>query len=216
MVVDIHPRVFSLLLNELVLLCQTLLLLLTNLLLTILCLVEVFLAHSVQTVLHRVFLPANLLHNGHLLFAKVSVAEQKLLLLFLASSALYFLISLLLLLPLLLLTSLFKNFIVVFLLQVLELFCLLSGFLYLLDRPHLFVLEHSDSVPQLLDISLELQTNRASLVVRKVLALNIDHDVGSAGLPCRVCTLRGARHVSTTSVYALSEGSTITRASFAN
>lgn len=47
MVVDIHPGEFSLLLYELVLLGQALLFLLAYLLLSILRLVEVFLAHSI-------------------------------------------------------------------------------------------------------------------------------------------------------------------------
>lgn len=162
---------------------------------------------------HRVFLPAHLFHDCQLLIAEVSVTEQNLLLLFLSSSPLQLPISLLFLLPLLLLTPLFKHFIVVSLLQVLELFCLLSGFFYLLDGPHFFVLEHSDSVSQLLNISLELQTNGASLIVRKVLTLDIDHDVG---LTCSVCTLRGARHVSSTGVLALTEGRGIARACFAD
>ena len=106
-------------LDELILLCQTLRTLLTDLLLAELCLVVVIFTHSIQIVFHHLFLAAHLLNSSHLLITEVSVAVGKLLLFFLASLPSLFSILLFFLQTLLLFSSPLQNLVIILILEVL-------------------------------------------------------------------------------------------------
>ena len=166
-------------LDELILLCQTLRTLLTDLLLAELRLVVVVFAHTVQIVFHHFLLAAHLLNCSHLLVTEVSVAVSKFLLLFLASlpsllSVLFFFLQ-----TLLLLSTPLQHLVIILVLQILQLSRLLASLLNLFDGSDLLVLEHADAVSQLLNVSLQLQSDGASLVVSQVFALNVDDNVGA-------------------------------------
>lgn len=83
--VNFGPRHSSLLLNEVVLLLETLRLGFADLLLAELSIIEILLAHAVQVVFHLFLLAADLLDRGQLLVSEVFVAEKNLLLLLLFS-----------------------------------------------------------------------------------------------------------------------------------
>ncbi len=154
--VNILSSILALLLNEFILLRQTILLLLANLLLTELSLIVILLAHAIQVVFHLFFLPSHFLNSCHLLISEVSVAEQDLLLLFFLSLASVFSILFFFLLPSLLLAPSKQNFVVVLILQILQLPCLFPCLINLLDGPEFFVLKHPYAIAQLLNVSLEL------------------------------------------------------------
>ncbi len=154
--VHILSRILTLLLNEIVLFCKTILLLLPNLLLAELCLIVILLAHAVQVMFHLFFLPSHFFNCCHLLISEVSVAEQDLLLLFFLSLASVLSILFFLLLPGLLLAPPNQNFVVVLILQILQLPCFLPCLINLLDGPEFFVLKHPYAIAQLLNVSLEL------------------------------------------------------------
>ena len=121
-----------------------------------LCHVVALFAHSVQVMLHRFFLSANFLNSLQLLFSKVLVAEEKLLLFFVFA----FLHRCTLLLSFSQACLLFslsrQNLVVVFVLQILQLACLLAGLFNLFYCPDLLILKHSNTISQLLDVSLKL------------------------------------------------------------
>ena len=66
---------------------------------------------------------------------------------------------------------------IVSLLQFLDLLRLFPSFINFLDCPDFFLLKHSDPVPKLLHVSLNLQPNRTGLPIRQLVALNINNDV---------------------------------------
>lgn len=164
-------------LDEFVLFRQTFSLLATDLLLAELCLIVALLPDSVQVVLHHLLLSADLVHSLQLVLSEVLVANIDKLLLPLPASQQSYTILLCLLLALLLFSLLLQHFVVVLLLEFLQLSCLFACLLDLLDGSHLLVLEHPHTVPQLLDVPLQLQPDGPSLVVRQVLALDVDHNV---------------------------------------
>ena len=79
--------------------------------------------------------------------------------------------------PLLLFSLPHEHLVVILVLQVLQLTSLLSGLLDLFDSTHLLILEHAHSVAQLLNISLQLQTNRPGLIVGEALTFNVNDNV---------------------------------------
>lgn len=186
--VDILPRHYSLLLNKFVLFGKALSFLVFDLLLAVLSLIVALFSYAVQVVLHDLFLPADFVNGLQFVLSKVLVANQNLLFLPLPAAqricpvGLSFL-SLLVLLPLPL-----EHLVVVLLLQVLQLARLLAGLLNLLNGAHLLVLQHPHTVSQLLNVALQLQTDRTGLVVGQVLTFNIDYDVGARA---KVATLVG-------------------------
>ena len=100
-------------------------------------------------------------------------------LLFLLTFALGLLISLLPRQPLLLLPLLHEHLRIILVLQVLQLPRLLLSLFNLLHGPHFLVLKHAHPVSQLLNIPLQLQPNRPSLIVGQVLAFDVNDDVGA-------------------------------------
>ena len=62
-------------------------------------------------------------------------------------------------------------------LELSDLFRLLASVLDLLESSDFFLLEHSDSVAKLLDISLNLKPDGSGLIVGEIFALNVNHDV---------------------------------------
>lgn len=160
---------------------QTLSLLVTDLLLPELCLIVALLPNSIQAVLHVLLLASDFLNSLQFLVSEVLVADMDLLLLALPALLQSLAISFSLLLALLLLALLLQHLVVVALLQVLQLSRLFASLLDLLDSSDLLVLKHPDSVTKLLDISLQLESDRPGLVVGQVLALDVDHDVWAEG-----------------------------------
>ena len=157
--VDLVSGNISLLLNEFVLLSQTVCLLLPDLLLAVLSLIVALLTHSVEVVLHLLFLSTNLFDRGHLLIPEIFVAEVKLLLFSFPAPAGRFTISLILRLTSLLFTTALHHLVIVLALQVLKLSRLLAGLLDFLDSPDLLILKHTDSVAQLLNVPLQLEAD---------------------------------------------------------
>ena len=160
---------------------------------------------------HHLLLAAHLLNCSHLLVTEVSVAVSKFLLLFLASlpsllSVLFFFLQ-----TLLLLSTPLQHLVIILVLQILKLSCLLASLLNLLDGSDLLVLEHADAVSQLLNVSLQLESDGASLVVSQVFALNVDDNVGANLTRWTVrCVTHHAAGV------ALSERVTVARACLAD
>ena len=103
----------SLLLNEFVLLGQTLCLLLPDLLLAVLSLIVALFTHSIEVVLHLLFLSANLFDRGHLLIPEIFVSEVKLLLFSFPAPAGRLTISLILRLTSLLFTTALHHLVIV-------------------------------------------------------------------------------------------------------
>jgi hypothetical protein len=189
MSVHIRASKISLLFDEIILLRETHSTLLANLLLAELRIVIVFFAHAIQVMLHHLFLSANFLNSCHLLIAEVSVAISKLLLFLLTTLTSFLFVLLLLLDAILLLTAPLQHLIVVSVLEFLQLASLFTRLLDLFDRTNLFVLEHANAIAKLLNVSLELKSDRASLIVSEILALNIDNNVGTHLAWCTVSSV---------------------------
>ena len=131
----------------------------SNLLLSLLCLHVVLLTHAVKTLLHLLLLGSVFLHHGELGFQScvTSITDLSgLLLPSLDSEPLLFLGNFLF--PRLVFFSLAEGSIVLGL-KLSDLLCLLASVLDLPEGSNFFLLEHSDSVAQLLDISLNLKSN---------------------------------------------------------
>jgi hypothetical protein len=62
-------------------------------------------------------------------------------------------------------------------LQFLDLSGLLASFFNLFEGSLLFGLKHANSVAKLFYVMLDLETDRASLAVRQLIAFNVYHDV---------------------------------------
>lgn len=62
-------------------------------------------------------------------------------------------------------------------LEVGDLLRLFAGLLDLLEGPYFFLLQHPDSVSELLNVLLDAQSNGPGLIVGQVFAFDVDHDV---------------------------------------
>lgn len=138
--IDLSSGKVPLFLNKIVLLGQSLCLLLADLLLTELCIIVGFLTHAVKVVLHHLFLSAYLFDCSKFLVPKIFITEQELLLFFVTPLAIRLTVSLFLLQALLLFATPHHYLVVVFVLQVLQFPCLLSGFINFLYCSDLFIL----------------------------------------------------------------------------
>ena len=156
----------SLLLDEVVLLLQTLRLGFTDLLLAVLGIIVVVFTHSIQVMFNLFLLSSHFLNSCQLLVPEVFVSEMHLLFLLHLTLLHSLLLSFYTSLALLLFSLFHENAIVILILKILQLSCLFLSFFNLLHCTHLFVLEHADAIPQKFDIALQLQTDRASLVER--------------------------------------------------
>ena len=115
--------------------------------------------------LDLLLLSTNFFDSGHFLIDIVFVPDADLLFLFLLSSSLGCSLRISLSLFLLFFLSPLENDIVVFSLQVLQFFRLLLRFSDFLHGTIFFVLEHTNAVAKQVNISLELKSDRASLVI---------------------------------------------------
>ena len=162
---DIISGLSPLILNEFILLGHPLRLSLSDLLLTELSLIVVIFTHSVQVVLDLLLLSSNFLDSGHLLIDEVFVTDCELLFLFFLALALGHSLLFFLSLSILLFSSPLENDVVVLSLQVLQLPRLFLRFSDLFHGAVLLVLEHADTVAQQVNVSLELEADRASLII---------------------------------------------------
>ena len=110
-----------------------------------------------------------------------------------------------------LLTASLEHLIIVPILEFLQLASLFARLLDLFDRANFLILEHANAIAKLLNVSLELKSDRASLIVSEILALNIDNNVGTHLARCTVGSV--AHH---SAVVALREGVTIAGAGLAD
>ena len=126
--------------NEIILLLQTFILLLADLLLAELSLIEVIFTHAVQIVFNLIFLSTHLVDSSHLLISEVSVAVHDLCSLLFLTLQHSFFIGFRFSLTLLLGTLSHENLIVVLVLEILQLARLLSSLVDLFHGTHLFIL----------------------------------------------------------------------------
>ena len=203
--INIKPGIRPLLLNEIVLLLETLRLCLPDLLLAELGIIVVVLAHSVQIMFDLFLLSTHLFNSGQLLVSEVFVSEVDLLLLLLLALSHCLLVSFSLCLTLLLLSLLHQHSIVVLILKLLQLSRLLLRLFDLLHGTHLFILEHSNAVPKQLDVTLQLQTDGSCLVEGQVFTFNVNDNVW-AYLTVSVLALSSLAHVGALAAFRLSKG----------
>lgn len=214
--VNFSSCICSLLLDEIVLLLQTLRLSLTDLLLAELSIIVVLFTHSVQIMFHMILLSSDFFNCCKLLVSEIFVSEEYLLLFLLFSLGHGLSFHFEPLLSLLLVPLLLQDSIVILILQFLQLSRLLLRLLDLLDGPHFLVLQHANAIAQQFHIPLQLQANGSSLIESQVFTLDVDDDVGADLAIGNVLALRSLAHHSTLAAFGQAHGVAALRVWLAN